>query len=105
MTNVTGWIFILSRSPFEVGDRVQIGEHSGDVVDVNFFKFTLMEISQWGQGEQSSGRIIHIPNGKVFTEILANYSKGFKYIWNEVDVLVTFESNWKEAKKNIRENI
>ena len=99
LTNVTGWVFILSRSPFEVGDRIQIGEHAGDVIDVIFFKFTLMEISQWGQGEQSSGRIIHIPNGKVFTETLANYSKGFKYIWNEIDVLVTFESDWKTAKK------
>ena len=99
LTNITGWFFILSRTPFAVGDRIQVGEHSGDVIDINFFKFTLMEIGHWGEGEQSSGRIIHIPNGKVFTETLANYGKGFKYIWNEVPVLVTFESDWKKAKK------
>ena len=98
LTNIVGWFFILSRTPFAVGDRVQIGVHSGDVIDINFFKFTLMEIGHWGEGEQSSGRIIHIPNGKVFTETLANYGKGFKYIWNEIPVLVTFESDWKEAK-------
>ena len=99
LINLTGWAFILSRAPFVVGDRVQIGEHSGDVIDINFFKFTLMEVGHWGEGEQASGRIIHIPNGKVFIDILANYSKGFKYIWNEVDVLLTFESDWKKAKK------
>ena len=99
LTNITGWFFILSRTPFAVGDRIQVGVHSGDVIDINFFKFTLMEIGHWGEGEQSSGRIIHIPNGKVFTETLANYGKGFKYIWNEVPVLVTFESDWKKAKK------
>ena len=99
LTNITGWFFILSRTPFAVGDRVQIGIHAGDVIDINFFKFTLMEIGHWGEGEQSSGRIIHIPNGKVFTETLANYGKGFKYIWNEVPVLVTFESDWRAAKK------
>ena len=99
LTNITGWFFILSRTPFAVGDRIQVGVHSGDVIDINFFKFTLMEIGHWGEGEQSSGRIIHIPNGKVFTETLANYGKGFKYIWNEVPVLVTFESDWKNAKK------
>tara|TARA_B110000263_G_scaffold143858_1_gene124809 strand:+ start:2562 stop:3407 length:846 start_codon:yes stop_codon:yes gene_type:complete len=99
LVNLTGWAFILSRAPFVVGDRVQIGEHSGDVIDINFFKFTLMEIGHWGDGEQASGRIIHIPNGKVFIDILANYSKGFKYIWNEVPVLLTFESDWKKAKK------
>ena len=98
LTNITGWFFILSRTPFAVGDRVQIGVHSGDVIDINFFKFTLMEIGHWGEGEQSSGRIIHIPNGKLFTETLANYGKGFKYIWNEIPVLITFESDWKEAK-------
>lgn len=99
LVNLTGWAFILSRAPFVVGDRVQIGEHSGDVIDINFFKFTLMEVGHWGDGEQASGRIIHIPNGKVFIDILANYSKGFKYIWNEVPVLLTFESDWKKAKK------
>ena len=98
LTNITGWFFILSRTPFAVGDRIQVGLHAGDVIDINFFKFTLMEIGHWGEGEQSSGRIIHIPNGKVFTETLANYGKGFKYIWNEVPVLVTFESDWREAK-------
>ena len=41
LTNVTGWVFILSRSPFEVGDRIQIGEHAGDVIDVNFFKLLI----------------------------------------------------------------
>ena len=99
LINLTGWAFILSRAPFVVGDRVQIGEHSGDVIDINFFKFTLMEVGHWSAGEQASGRIIHIPNGKVFIDILANYSKGFKYIWNEVDVLLTFESDWKKGKK------
>ena len=103
LTNITGWFFILSRTPFAVGDRIQVGTHSGDVIDINFFKFTLMEIGHWGEGEQSSGRIIHIPNGKVFTETLANYGKGFKYIWNEVPVLITFESDWKTAKKNLQE--
>ena len=98
LTNIAGWFFILSRSPFAVGDRIQIGSHSGDVIDVNFFKFTLMEVGHWGEGEQSSGRILHIPNGKVFIDTLANYSKGFKYIWNEVPVLITFESDWKKTK-------
>jgi len=100
LVNLTGWAFILSRAPFVVGDRIQIGEHSGDVIDINFFKFTLMEVGHWGEGEQASGRIIHIPNGKVFIDILANYSKGFKYIWNEVPVLLTFERDWRKAKKN-----
>ncbi len=99
LVNLAGWVFLVWRRPFEVGDRIQIGQFSGDVIDLRIFQFTLMEIGNWVDADQSTGRVIHIPNGKVFTEMQANYSKGFKYIWNEVPVLVTFESNWRKAKE------
>ncbi len=99
LVNLAGWVFIVWRRPFEVGDRIQIGAYSGDVIDQRIFMFTLMEIGNWVQADQSTGRVIHIPNGKVFTEMLANYSKGFQYIWNEIPILITFESNWKKAKE------
>ena len=99
IVNVAGWLFLIWRRPFEVGDRVQIGEHSGDVIDISIFQFTLLEIGNWVDADQSTGRIIHIPNGTVFLKEQANYSKAFTYIWDELSVLVTFESNWKKAKK------
>ncbi|PYP22724.1 MAG: mechanosensitive ion channel protein MscS [Gemmatimonadetes bacterium] len=99
VSNLAGWAFIMWRRPFEVGDRVQVGPHAGDVIDLGLFQFTLNEIGVWVDADQSSGRIIHIPNGQVFTEPIANYDKGFKYIWNEVPVLVTFESDWRKAKQ------
>ncbi len=99
LKNLAGWMFILWRRPFEVGDRVQVGDIAGDVIDLRIFQFTLMEIGNWVAAEQSTGRVIHIPNGKVFTEPLANYNKGFQYIWNEIPVLLTFESNWEKAKQ------
>jgi len=99
VSNLAGWAFILWRRPFEVGDRIQIGAHAGDVIDLGLFQFTLNEIGAWVQADQSSGRIIHVPNGKVFTDPVANYNKGFQYIWNEVPVLVTFESDWRKAKQ------
>ena len=99
IVNLAGWAFIMLRRPFAVGDRIEIGSNAGDVIDLRVFQFTLMEIGNWVDADQSTGRIIHIPNGKVFTEALANYSKGFQYIWNEIPVLVTFESNWQKAKE------
>jgi small-conductance mechanosensitive channel len=99
LSNIAGWAFIIWRRPFEVGDRVQIGTHAGDVIDLGLFQFTLNEIGGWVDADQSSGRIVHIPNGQVFTEPLANYNKGFRYIWNEVPVVVTFESDWRKAKQ------
>lgn len=98
LANIAGWAFILIRRPFEVGHRIEIGGVAGDVIDIRFFQFTLNEINNWVDADQSTGRIIHIPNGKIFQESQANYTEGFSYIWNEMNVLVTFESNWKKAK-------
>ena len=103
VVNFAAWGFILWRRPLEVGDRIQIGEYRGDVVDLRVFQFTLLEIGNWVDAEQSTGRILHVPNGIVFTEVLANYTKGFQYIWDEIPVLVTFESNWKKAKQLLSE--
>jgi small-conductance mechanosensitive channel len=99
LTNLAGWFFIVLRHPFSVGDRVQMGEHAGDVIDIRLFQFTILEIGNWVDADQSTGRLIHIPNSKVFLEAQANYSTGFNYIWNEIPVTITFESNWEKAKQ------
>ena len=98
VASVAGWIYLLWRRPFEVGDRIQIGKHAGDVIDIRLFRFTLIEIGNWVDADQSTGRVILVPNSLLLIEVLANYSKGFQYIWNELPVMVTFESNWPKAK-------
>ena len=103
LVNIAGWAYIIGWKPFEVEDRIEIGEHSGDVIDVQLTQFTVMETGNWVEGDQSTGRIIHIPNGLLFSQSLANYSKGFPYIWEELPVLITFESNWEKAKSILNE--
>jgi len=68
-------------------------------VDIRVFQFTIVEIKNWVDADQSTGRIVHIPNSKILREEIANFTTGFEYIWNEIPVLVTFESNWRKAKQ------
>ena len=105
ISNFAGWIYISWRRPFIVGDRIQIGDFAGDVIDINMFDFTLLEIGNWVKADQSTGRMLHIPNGKVFVEPVANYSQGFPFIWNEIPVLLSYESNWRKAKEILYEII
>lgn len=98
LTNMAGWGFIVWRKPFELGDRIEINKFTGDVVDIRLFQFTLLEIGNWADADQTTGRLIHIPNAMVITAGLANYTRGFQYIWDELAVLVTFESDWRAAK-------
>jgi len=103
VSDFAGWIFILWRKPFEVGDRIQIGDVKGDVIDVRLFKFTVLEIGNWVHADQSTGRVVHVSNHKIFTDSLANYTSDFEFIWNEIQVLITFESDWKLAKSILQE--
>ncbi len=97
-SNIAGWMFISLRKPFEIGHRIMIHDQKGDVIDIRVFQFTLMEVSSVEDGEQSTGRMIDVPNAYILTHPLHNYTKGFEYIWNEIKVLLTFESDWKLAK-------
>lgn len=97
--NIAGWIFIIWKGPFRVGDRIEIGDVSGDVIDIQIFEFALMETRNWIKADQSTGRIVHIPNILIFKEPLFNYSKGIPFVWDEIPIHVTYESNWKKAKR------
>lgn len=103
--NITGWLFIYIRRPFTIGDRIEIDGSAGDVIDIRLFQFSILEIKNWVDADQSTGRIIDIPNGLVFTNHQINFNKGFDYIWNEIKILVTFESDWEKAKSILGEII
>lgn len=99
IVNWVGWVFIGWRRPFTVADRVQIGTIAGDVIDIGVSTFSVLEVSPPELGEQTTGRIIHVPNGKIFLEPLVNVTQAFNYVWSEIPITVTFESDWRRAKQ------
>lgn len=101
VTDMAGWLFLIWRKPFRVGDRIEIGDRKGDVIDIRFFKFTVLEIGNWTKSDQSTGRVIHIPNHYILQNSIANYTSDFTFIWNEIEIIVTFESDWRKAKEII----
>lgn len=100
---IAGWMFILTRRPFVVGDRIEVGSFRGDVIDIRLFKFSLMEIGGWVAADQSTGRVVHVPNGLALSDVVVNYTRGFEYLWNEIPVMVTFESDWQRTKELLQE--
>lgn len=102
LKNIAGWAYILSRRPMSVGDRIEVAGTRGDVIDIRLFRFTLMEVGNWVDADQSTGRLVHVPNGILFTQQLANYTEGFSHIWEDLPVLITFESDYAKAEELIR---
>jgi small-conductance mechanosensitive channel len=103
IVNIAAWFFITIRRPFVIGDRIEINNIIGDVIDIRIFQFTLVEIRNWVDADQSTGRLVHVPNSTVFKSPQMNYTSAFKYIWEEIPVLITFESNWEKTKKILTE--
>ncbi|MGB3542639.1 mechanosensitive ion channel family protein [Rubrivirga sp.] len=103
LVDLAGWGFVLWRRPFVTGDRITINGLTGDVVDQRVFQFTLLEVGTKTGAGQSTGRIVHVPNGWVFTNSVTNHTGTFAYVWNEVAVVVTFESDWRGAKRLLLE--
>jgi len=95
MKSFIAWIYILIRQPFRVGDRIQIGDATGDVIDVGYLDTTLWEFGgKYISGDHPSGRLIKFPNEKVLDEIVYNYSWPlFPYIWNEIKFYVAFNAD------------
>src|SRR6266566_500099 len=95
MKSFIAWIYILVRQPFRVGDRIKIGDATGDVIDVGYLDTTLWEFGgQYITGDHPSGRTIRFPNEKVLDSIVYNYSWPlFPYIWNEIKFQLAYQSD------------
>jgi small-conductance mechanosensitive channel len=92
MKSFIGWIYILVRRPYRVGDRIKIDDATGDVIDVSYLDTTLWEFGgQYLSTDHPSGRIIKFPNEKVLDELVYNYSWPlFPYIWNEIKFNIAY---------------
>jgi small-conductance mechanosensitive channel len=95
ITSFIGWIYLLARTPYRVGDRIKIGEATGDVIDVSYLDTTLWEFGgDFLSTDHPSGRVIKFPNSKVLSSTVYNYTWPlFPYIWNEVKFNVAYESD------------
>jgi len=102
LRNVAGGLIIFITNPFRAGDRIQVDNDMGDVIDIKIFYTTMMEIKEWVDGDQYSGRIFQIPNSFVLNKTVKNYTKDFSFIWDEVTIMLTYESNYKKAQEIIK---
>lgn len=91
---IAGRIAILAGHIYTVGDRIQLDQVTGDVIDVGFFYTRLMELGNWIGGDQATGRIVQFSNSKIFGQTpVFNYTRSFSYIWDELMLPVTYASN------------
>ncbi len=97
--NIVGGILIIVSGYYRVGERIAIDDRIGDVMDIGILKTTLMEIRGWVGGDQPSGRLLSIPNGLVLNHSFINYNRDHSFLWDEISIPLTYESDWRRARE------
>ena len=101
--SLAGWIYVNSRSGIEIGSRVEVEEVKGDVIDIGLLKTTLLEVGEpLVHGLQSTGRIVTVPNSVFLNRSVFASATVNPLVWQEIQILVTFESDWKRAREIIQ---
>jgi small-conductance mechanosensitive channel len=95
--SVAGYLNIVTGNLYHIGDRVRIGDVVGDVMDITLLRTTLMEIGEWVKADQYTGRIVSVANRTVFAAPVFNYTQHFRYLWDEITIPITYDSNWRLA--------
>ena len=99
IASIAGAFSIAFSQLYTVGDRVQLGNSRGDVIDIGLLRTTLMETGNWVNRDSYNGRIVRIPNSAVLKESVFNYSQGFRFIWDEVRVVFAIRSDCQLARE------
>ena len=105
ISSFIGWIYIIIRNPYRIGDRIQIDTFKGDVIEIGYIDTTLWEFAgDYLTNDLPSGRLIRFPNSLVLQSAVFNYSwQNFKFIWNEIPFHVAYESDLGLVEKIIKE--
>jgi small-conductance mechanosensitive channel len=102
--SLAGWIYVNSRRGVEIGSRIQVDNVIGDVIDIGMLKTTLLEVGEpMVYAMQSTGRIVTVPNSVFLNKNVVSSATVNPLVWQETQVLVTFESDWKRAREIIQE--
>lgn len=99
LKSVVGWVYLSSRRGIEIGSRVEVDGIVGDVIDIGLLKTTLLEVGgELVYGRQSTGRLATIPNYRMLTDDILVVTASSPFVWNELRIIVTFESDWRTAE-------
>ncbi|MCG7844651.1 MAG: mechanosensitive ion channel family protein [Methanomassiliicoccales archaeon] len=100
--NIVGGLIIFIGSPYRVGDRVRIKDAVGDVIDTNIMYTTLLELREWVDGDQATGRLVLVPNGHLLSGNVYNYTRDNNFLWDELVVPVSYDNDWQSASEMVQ---
>jgi small-conductance mechanosensitive channel len=99
LVSVVGYFFLIGKYGIRVGDRVQIGTVTGEVIDLGLVRLHLMELS--GPGSPSpTGRVVAFANSIIFQASggLFKQIPGINLAWHEITLSLPAGSDYAAIK-------
>ena len=103
LLNIVGWVVLVTMGLYKLGDRIEMNQSKGYVVEITPMNTTLREFGGLLYGDSFTGRYVTIPNSQILKGNVFNYTKDTPFVWDQLTVSVTYESDHKIAEKMILE--
>jgi small-conductance mechanosensitive channel len=100
--SIAGYFFLVGKYGVRVGDRVQIGDVTGDVVDIGLVRLHLMEISH-DISPRPTGRVVVFSNAVVFQAGVGMFKQipGTSFLWHEVTLTLSPETDYHHVEERM----
>jgi len=66
-------------------------------MDISLLRTTVMEVGEWVKADQYTGRVVTVANRTVWVSPVYNFTQHWGYLWDEITLPITYESDWQRA--------
>ena len=98
---ISGSLLRGSAGSFSVGDRIEVGAHRGDVIDVTLLTTRLVEIGPGQTTHQHTGRTIALPNSLFLTQPVINESYTDEFVLHVFTIPIAATDSWETAEAQL----
>ncbi|MEX0885535.1 MAG: mechanosensitive ion channel family protein [Phycisphaeraceae bacterium] len=96
---LSGSVLKTGAGSFNVGDRIQVKDFRGDVIDQNLLATTIMEVGPGKLTHQRTGRVTVIPNSVFLAEPVTNESYTHDYVLHVFTIPFKRDDDWQAARE------
>ena len=102
LVSIVGYFFLIGKYGIRVGDRIQIGDVTGEVIDLGLVRMYLMELGAKGT-MGPTGRVVAFANSVVFqvSSGLFKQIPGVNFSWRDVTLNLPAGADYAAIKEKL----
>ncbi|MGD9211702.1 MAG: mechanosensitive ion channel, partial [Desulfobacteraceae bacterium] len=100
LLNILGFLYLESIKFISVGDRIEVDQTRGDVIDLNLLGVTMLEIGSGEKTNQYTGLTVYVPNVKFLSTQIRNETYLWEdYVFHLITIPISNDKHWEDSEK------